>query len=85
MKVFFSSELMVWLSLTPVRMIGPMWYNLDWCGAGLPQLPIFNLPCGAGAEALFLSNNNAVLLSWESHLQNYFRYSDLQNNFRHCN
>lgn len=47
MKVFFSSELMVWLSLTPIRMAAklvPMWYNPDCCGAKLCQLHIFNVP-----------------------------------------
>lgn len=56
MKVFFSSELMVWLSLTPIRIAaklvpcGTIW---TWCGAGLPQLPILNLPCGAVLKLYF--------------------------------
>lgn len=82
MKVFFSLELMVWLSLTPVRMAAKLVpRGTVWTGVmqSYPNYPLYPSLWGC-AEALFLSNDNLI---WESHLQNYFRCSDFQINFGH--
>jgi len=84
MKVFFSSEQMVWLSLTPIRMAAKL-VPCSTIRTGVVQsyASCTFLTCPRGGLSgllffmglcwnfLFLNNiNNIVHLIWESHLQN---------------